>query len=281
MAEEQKVEVKSEKVEVSDPNAPKNNGNPVGNTPVQPTVQKGKKRAHPRKVKKAPSPEVKPEQVTPEKILTKREINRAEKQKKELAGLKKVCSVLSQEIPFSREYPVWWDEFAVEYIKNGQNGAAAYRKAKRGVTKKTSESESWKLLRFPEFTRVLQYHRDEMRAAVDLSRDEWMHGLSQIARFDLRKFIEERPAGGMRLVKKWKDRTDGHALDKINVKSTILKTFDSGDYLVEEEVEITAKGKMKAYEMIGKSCGWIEEKVDLTSGGKALAVVGLPELNDE
>lgn len=79
------------------------------------------------------------------------------------------------------ESPTWWRIFAVEYIRNGENGAAAYRKAKNHVSNKTAEVESCKLLKNPEFSEVFEEERKQFNKTLDLSREQWIKELVEIA----------------------------------------------------------------------------------------------------
>lgn len=70
--------------------------------------------------------------------------------------------------------PIWWRVFAFDYLKNGENGAAAYRKAKPNVSNGTAEVESCKLLKNPNFSKVLEEEREKLSATIDLSQKEWI-----------------------------------------------------------------------------------------------------------
>ncbi len=181
--------------------------------------------------------------------------------------------------------PAWWDTFAVEYLKNGENGTAAYRKCRPKVAKSTAEAESSRLIVDHRFSQVLRRHRDAIIDDADMSRREWVKNLCHVARFDMRNYLERSPtSGALRLADNWKERADGHVFEKIKVTNKILKGMgdeDSGVQLVEEEIELKSCSKLKSLEILGKALGYLEDKVDVTSGGKPVAVVGLPPLNND
>lgn len=83
--------------------------------------------------------------------------------------------------------PTWWKVFAIEYLRNGENGAAAYRVAKPHVAEKTAEAESGKLLRKPEFSCVLEAERNAILSKVNLSRDEWTSEILKVFKHNVKK----------------------------------------------------------------------------------------------
>lgn len=69
----------------------------------------------------------------------------------------------------------------MEYLRNGEKGSPAYRKAKPSVSFKTAEVESCKLLKNPKFSKVLDTEREKFQAAIDLNQEEWIAEVVSIA----------------------------------------------------------------------------------------------------
>lgn len=78
-------------------------------------------------------------------------------------------------------HPLWWCIFIAEYLRNGENGTAAYRKAKPNVSDGTAEVESCKLLKNPNFSKVLAEEREKLSATIDLSQKEWIAEIVSMA----------------------------------------------------------------------------------------------------
>lgn len=168
-------------------------------------------------------------------------------------------------MPAKNLAPLWWDIFIVEYLKNGQNAAAAYRHAKPNVTDGTAAVESFKLLTKPNFKARLEKVVSDASLKVGMSLDQWLNRLCHVACFDIRKYIEVDDS--VHLVDDWKARDDGHALQKVKFSTMTLK---NGAVL--QNVELVRDDKMKAMEMLGKSLGYLKDKVEL-SGNVAIDVV--------
>ncbi|MDD2709792.1 MAG: terminase small subunit [Verrucomicrobiae bacterium] len=158
-----------------------------------------------------------------------------------------------------KQCPPWWGHFITEYLRNGQNAKRAYLKAKPKVTERTAEVESAKLLSKPDFLEQLKAAQENVAKRVGMTRDRWLQLLADVAEFDLREFLEIDPVtGDTRLVKDWKERAKGHAIESLKIRTT---TLESGQ--VVQTVATTRDSKLKALELIGKSLQYLVEKVDV------------------
>jgi len=108
--------------------------------------------------------------------------------------------------------PIWWEVFISEYLRNGQNGKQAYLKARPKVSERTAEVESAKLLRKPEFEKLLNKATEQVCKKIGMSNEKWLEEL-------------------------------------ISVAET-------------KKVKVSAISKLKALEIIGKSLGYLTEKVE-------------------
>lgn len=104
----------------------------------------------------------------------------------------------------------------MEYLRNCENASGAYRTAKPKVSNKTAEVEACKLLKNPNFSKVLEEERKRWNQKIDMNFGEWMEELLWIA--------HQRP----------------------------------------EKVE--THGKLKALELIGKSKGFLTDRMVLSAG---------------
>lgn len=84
------------------------------------------------------------------------------------------------EVP-ANDFPIWWETFADEYIKNGYNGTQAYLKAKPGVKLATANTESCLLLQNPKFRKVLKSNRQNATDKIEIDRIQWLNEMKDLA----------------------------------------------------------------------------------------------------
>lgn len=190
----------------------------------------------------------------------------------------------------TRSFPVFWETFITAYIKNGENGAAAWRHAFPYAAPSTCKSGASRLFLDDNFLQLLSISQDEMRKRASMERAEFVDRLVDIAKFDLRRFLRVRENGDLALADDWRARRDGHALEALEVntetESDSSHASAGGEdgpsrthVTADQKFRLKAVNKLKAFEILGKVLGYTTEKVDVTSGGKPLApslVVGLP-----
>lgn len=70
----------------------------------------------------------------------------------------------------------------MEFLRNGENATAAYKAAKPHVTTETASVEGSRLLGNPSFIKVLQQERERFNEIINMSRDEWIKELVELAR---------------------------------------------------------------------------------------------------
>jgi hypothetical protein len=103
----------------------------------------------------------------------------------------------------------------------------------------------------------------------EMSREEWLRHLSEIANFDVREYLEVNEATGeINLVSDWKERANGHVLEEIQMTTEI--SGKHGD--VTHRVRLKRESKLRALEMLGKALGYLTEKVE-HSGSLDLATM--------
>lgn len=168
--------------------------------------------------------------------------------------------------------PMWWTVFATEYLKNGENASKAYKHARPRSTQSTSEVEGCRLLKNPKVLAIIEKGRREIFAVIKMNRDEWFTLLGECARMDIRKYLKTDEEGDVHLVDDWQERHDGHALEFVEINTT---TQVSGH--VTRKMKIKRESKLKSLEIIGKACGYLQDKVDITSNGQTLDVLILSE----
>lgn len=166
----------------------------------------------------------------------------------------------------SREkQPLWWEIFITEYLKNGQNGRAAYLKAKPKVKLSTAGTEAEKLLKKPEFQEALEKSREKIIEKTGMSREKWMNILCDVAELDITEFLCD-DNGDIDLIQNWKEKAGKHAIEAMDTRTT---TLESGQ--VVRRVFIKKENKLKALEVIGKSLGYLTDKVE-HSGSVSIVV---------
>lgn len=117
--------------------------------------------------------------------------------------------------------PTWWKIFAVAFLRNGENATQAYLHVKPNLTIQSAASESCKLLGNIEFNKVLQEERTKMHQMIDMTQQEWITELVEVA----------------------KTKPD----------------------------RVEAGAKLRALELLGKSRGYLMDRLDLTSGKKPIS----------
>ena len=158
--------------------------------------------------------------------------------------------------------PVWWEVFAVEYIKGKENGAAAYRLVKPHVSDATAWRESARLLRDPRFIPLLERHRKTAMETVAMSRDEWFRLLAEKGRGAITNFLHE---DGRLNVEALKARQDRHIIRRIEFEALDRKDSDPMVYVSKVE----ADDAQSALVTLGKAAGYVQDpKVKMQADGK-------------
>jgi len=148
------------------------------------------------------------------------------------------------------QIPLWWEKFAVEYLKNNENGAQAYLKARPHVKLRTATVESCKLLTNPNFQKILAKQRELVENDIGMTRREYFAMLSEKAKASVLDFVDEQ---GL-VVEEAFTRTDRHAV------RSIIKT--------KRGLETTLSDDIKAMELIGKAAGFLKDKLDVSPNSK-------------
>lgn len=174
--------------------------------------------------------------------------------------------------------PQWWHEFAVEYLKNGENAVQAYLKVQPHVTAASASVLATRLLTNVVFLRVFRMHKAQGLAAIALNRDEWFKRMADAVRFDLRTYLKLRPDGDLEMVENWQEKGDGHVIERLKVNTT---ETDGERPVTRRIFEIRGPNKLRALEVLGKALGIYTESLNVVSDGEPVAVVGLPPLNPD
>lgn len=168
--------------------------------------------------------------------------------------------------------PLWWKIFALEYLKNGQNGTEAYMKARPKTKRSTAEANSSKLLGNAKFQAFYQPMIAKTEESIGMSRKRWFKLLADVAEFNISEFMF--PVGDdIQVVSDWDKNEKAHAIESI-----VAATTTGEDGQVFRRVSIKAASKIEALKVLGKALGYLEEKVDVTSGGQPIKFLGLPAL---
>lgn len=93
--------------------------------------------------------------------------------------------------------------FALHYISNGFNAAAAYRAAHPGVTEQTSRVEGCRTLAIPNVRHVLGELMEKQWTALQMDAEETLGRAARAARLDWRDVVTE--TGQIRPVHEWPD----------------------------------------------------------------------------
>lgn len=150
----------------------------------------------------------------------------------------------------------WQIVFINEYIQNGGNGKQAYLKAKPTVSDETATVEASLCLRKPNVNAEIERLQAEMAQKTGMSRERWLKGLCQVAEFNLASCFEKK-GDDLEVKEDCLTRPDSHALSFVDVKTT---TNEEGQ--VFRKMQVEAHNKLKAYELIGKALGYLNDHSD-------------------
>lgn len=153
--------------------------------------------------------------------------------------------------------PIWWEVFVTEYLKDG-NASRSYQVARPKTKGNVAEAAASRLLRHVKFASYLQLQRDKLTKKQEMTREEWLRINAEMARCDIRDFLEEDDIGDITLSKDWKTKKNGAALEAIETQTV---TLESG--AVVRKVKLKRESKAKALENIGKALDFIADKHEL------------------
>lgn len=129
----------------------------------------------------------------------------------------------------------------------------AFLKAKPNSKDTTAMSDSSKLLRNPKVIEELERLQGQIQKKVSMDRERWLKGLCEVAEFNLASCFEKR-GDDLEVKDDCLNRPDSHALASIQVAST---TNEAGQ--VFRKINVQAHNKLKAYELIGKALGFLND----------------------
>lgn len=161
--------------------------------------------------------------------------------------------------------PLWWQIFITEYLKNGQNGTDAYLKARPKTSKNAARANAQRLLANDAFILLLEKSQVKVIEKTEMSRERWIELLADVAGSDIRDFLRTDSRGDVHLVDDWKDRAGGHVINSISITTTETEHGGSRRVLINRE------SKLKALEIMGKSLGYLTDKVE-HSGSVSIVV---------
>lgn len=163
--------------------------------------------------------------------------------------------------------PLWWDVFMTEYMSNGQNGRAAYMKARPGTPSNTAGTMASRLLNKVEFRSSLDRRLQKVAEKLEMTREEWLKLVADVGRFNLPSFLRSGEQDDVRMTDGWQDHEDAHCIESFQTATT---TNEDGQVFT--RVSVKAHNKMKALEVIGKALGYLTDKVE-HSGNVTLVMI--------
>lgn len=172
----------------------------------------------------------------------------------------------------------WQIVFINEYIQNGGNGTSAYMKARPKVREETARARCSLILTKDNIKAELARLQSQMTKEIGMNRERWLKGLCQVAEFNLASCFEKK-GDDLEVKEDCLTRPDSHALAFIDVKTTT-----NAEGQVFRKMQVEGHNKLKAYELIGKALGFLNEtniNIGSTSEELVKAFVKIREMNQK
>lgn len=168
---------------------------------------------------------------------------------------------MSEEKKLTHKQQVFIDEYLLSF-----NATEAAKKA--GYSEKTAHAIGWENLRKPEIIDVIQ----SRLAEVHMSADEAIKLLSDMARGDIAKIMDVQSMGFSLDMQKAQELGLTKLIKKVKQKTTtyIAKKESDEDREV-TELEVELYDSQAAIDKILKIHGKYTDRLDVTSGGRAIA----------
>ena len=123
------------------------------------------------------------------------------------------------------------ETFALEYLANNMNSAAAYRAVHPRAGERTAATQGSEYLKRPEVKAILDRERKARRQRLQMDADEALERLARIGRADIRRFfrsgcvipLDQLPEEVTEAVKTFKVSADGAITIQLNDKLRALE----------------------------------------------------------
>jgi hypothetical protein len=118
------------------------------------------------------------------------------------------------------------------------------------------------LLNNAKFKAYLDAELAKSSQKLAMSREEWLKGVAEIARFNLADYFEQK-GDDLDVSEDIFNKPDRHVIESIKVKTT---TDEKGQ--VYRNIEFKAASKITAYQILGKALGFLDEKIEHSHSGQ-------------
>ena len=153
------------------------------------------------------------------------------------------------------------DQFPREYLVDFNATKAAQR---CGYSKKSAYAQGSRLLKNDEIQKTLRALQKTRADKHEETFDKWMTELVLIAHSDLKNYIDITEDTGAIRAKGFDamPKDASRALESITENRTIHENANGEQSVINEKVTFKMHNKLGALEMIGKSFGWLKDKVE-------------------
>lgn len=158
--------------------------------------------------------------------------------------------------------PIWWEIFINEYIKNGQNGVQAMKKAQPHLGDKAASVKYARLIANDRFKALFDSAQKSAAKSIGMTRERWLKLLCDIAEFNISEFAAPSVGSDVEVKQDWEKNDKAHVIEAISSQTT---TDEDGRVFT--KTQIKAASKIKALEILGKALGYQEDKIEVNHSG--------------
>jgi len=151
--------------------------------------------------------------------------------------------------------------FVEEYLVDLNATQAAIR---AGYSRKTAEVQGCRLLRNAQIAEAVTTAQTKRSERLEITLDKWLRELAIIGFSDLKDYLGISADTGAIRAKAFEEMPEGasRALEAIEENRAIKENSDGESTTVYDKIKFKVHDKLGALEKIGKSLGFLKDKID-------------------